>query len=336
MKNNFLFKVTLVLCLVLGCLAIFSVKTNASSVDEASDNLKEGLKNREKNIVIEYETTEEDHSAVIETIVNKALEHTGMSAEGDYIKYHLMSDLTGQIINEVYEDGKYLLKIKFSPRYLSSIEQEQELNNVLNTFYDSLNLDGMNDYDKLKSIYDYICDNVAYGYQNNSAYAALVNGSSSCRGYALLFYRMAVDLGFDARIISGRVVGGSYDNYHEWNIVRIGDKYYNVDVNFGDNVGGQAKYTYFLKGSEGIFKNGYGNYVPAHVRDEKFNNDVFNEEYPMSAADFDKNTITSAPEITKEPEQDEGNDNNESNNIFTKIPNYIIRAKIFIGRFLKF
>ena len=285
-----LFSILLVVCLVVSLISVSKTEINAEVVN-AADILREGLKNRENTITVSG--TSED----VDSIINEALKHTGVSTEGDYIKFHLTSNLTGRV------NGT---EIKFSPRYLSTYAQEQELTTKLNEFYDSLNLE-MNSYDKLKAIYDYICDNVVYGYQQNSAYAALVNGSSSCRGYALLFYRMALDLGFDVRIVSGRVVGGSYDSYHEWNIVKVGSKYYNVDVNFGDNtgdqMGAQARYTYFLKGTEGIFKDGYGSYVPAHVRDEVYDTEEFNTEYPMSSTDCDKNNIEEEPIIPDTPSE---------------------------------
>ena len=271
-----LFSILLTVCLIISLISVSKTEINAEVVNVA-DIFREGLKNRESNITVSG--TSED----VNNIINEALKHTGNSTEGDYIKFHLTSNLTGRV------NGT---EIKFSPRYLSTYTQEQELTAKLNEFYDSLNLKEMNSYDKLKAIYDYICDNVEYGYQNSSAYAA-ANGSSNCRGYALLFYRMALDLGFDARIVSGRVVGGNYDNYHEWNIVKVGNKYYNVDVNFGDNTGDQmgssARYTYLLKGTEGIFKDGYGSYVPAHVRDGAYDTEGFNTEYPMSTTDYDKN-----------------------------------------------
>lgn len=289
-----LFSILLTVCLIISLISVSKTEINAEVVN-ASDILREGLKNRESNITVSG--TSED----VNNIINEALKHTGNSTEGDYIKFHLTSNLTGRV------NGT---EIKFSPRYLSTYTQEQELTAKLNEFYDSLNLKEMNSYDKLKAIYDYICDNVEYGYQNSSAYAA-ANGSSNCRGYALLFYRMALDLGFDARIVSGRVVGGNYDNYHEWNIVKVGNKYYNVDVNFGDNTGGQmgsqARYTYFLKGTEGIFKDGYGSYVPAHVRDTAYDTEEFNTEYPMSSTDYDKNKVEEpvVPDSTTESTEQE-------------------------------
>ena len=294
------------LCFILIIITVFKVDANASSTNESIQTLREGLKNREKTITVTCEPTED-----INNIIDEALKHTGVSTEGDYIKYHLMSDLTYKAANGTDS----IIEYRISPRYLSAFEQEQELTNKLNEFYNSLNLNEMSSYDKLKSIYDYICDNVVYGYQNNSAYSSLINGLSSCRGYSLLFYRMALDLGFDARIIPGRVTGGNYDNYHEWNIVRIGDKYYNVDVNFGDNtgsqMGGSAKYTYFLKGTNGIFKDGYGSYVPAHVRDTEYDTEEFNINYPMSSTDFNKNNYVEEPEQKPEPEENTTTENIE-------------------------
>ena len=289
----------LALCLAASSILSTSLCVSAASVDDAATIFRDGLENRQSSITVYHTTTDENHDEIVSEIANEALNYTGDSTEGDYIKYHLSNNLSGRIVNKTFEDGEYTLEIKYSPRYLSTASQEQDLDEILNEFYGSLDLDSMSDYDKLKAVYDYICDNVAYGYQNSGAYSTLANGKGNCRGYALLFYRMALDVGFDARIVSGKVVGGNYNNYHEWNIVKIGSKYYNVDVNFGDNVGGQSRYTYFLKGSEGIFKDGYGSYVPAHVRDVAYDNDEFNAEHPMSTTDFDKNKIE---EVPTEPE----------------------------------
>lgn len=291
----------LALCLAASSILSTSLCVSAASVDDTAATLRDCLENRQSSITVYHTTIDENYDEIVSEIANEALNYTGDSTEGDYIKYHLSSNLSGRIVNKTFEDGECVLEIKYSPRYLSTASQEQDLDEILNEFYSSLDLDNMSDYDKLKAVYDYICDNVAYGYQNSGAYSTLANGNGNCRGYALLFYRMALDLGFDARIVSGKVVGGSYNNYHEWNIVKIGSKYYNVDVNFGDNAGGQARYTYFLKGADGIFKDGYGSYVPAHVRDVAYDNYEFNAEHPMSATDFDKNKIEEVPTEPEKP-----------------------------------
>lgn len=62
--------------------------------------------------------------------------------------------------------------------------------------------------------------NVKYDYENlddtdyklkYTAYAALLNGTAVCQGYANLLYRMALEAGIDARFISGLGNGGAMD-----------------------------------------------------------------------------------------------------------------------------
>ena len=40
-----------------------------------------------------------------------------------------------------------------------------------------------------------------------TAYAALLDQKAACQGYAVLFYRMALELGVDSRLISGTEMG---------------------------------------------------------------------------------------------------------------------------------
>ena len=82
-----------------------------------------------------------------------------------------------------------------------------------------------------------MCSNITYDYKNLndpnytlkfSAYAALINKTSVCQGYATLFYRLALEAGLDARVIAGVAGGGN----HAWNIVKIGKTYYHLDATF--------------------------------------------------------------------------------------------------------
>ena len=67
-----------------------------------------------------------------------------------------------------------------------------------------------------------------------TAYAAMCNGTAVCQGYSNLLYRMLLEAGVDCRIISGIGVSGG----HAWNIVRLGDLYYNVDATWDSNYDG--------------------------------------------------------------------------------------------------
>ena len=97
-----------------------------------------------------------------------------------------------------------------------------------------------------------------------TAYAALINKTAVCQGYASLFYRLALDAGVDTRVISGEAGGP-----HAWNIVKLNGKYYNLDSTWD---AGRSTYAYFLKNT---------NDFDDHVRDNDYQSNEFIEEYPM-------------------------------------------------------
>ena len=162
--------------------------------------------------------------------------HNGNPTEGDYARWTYSG--AGYSISD-YEDSSDALIITFttSTEYYTTKAQEAALTTKLNQVMESLDLDTKTEYEKVKAIFDYIASHVTYDYDNlnnqsyklkHTAYAALVNGTSVCQGYATLFYRMCLTAGLDARVITGSDTPGYSD--HAWNIVRIGNLYYNIDV----------------------------------------------------------------------------------------------------------
>ncbi len=86
------------------------------------------------------------------------------------------------------------------------------------------------DYDKIKAAYDYVRQNVDYKGTTDpvyhTCYSALYNKKATCQGYALLFYRLARELG-----IPNRILMGTDANAHTYNIVRLGNNWYYLDTN---------------------------------------------------------------------------------------------------------
>lgn len=75
---------------------------------------------------------------------------------------------------------------------------------------------------------------------NQSAYSALVNGKSVCAGYARAYQYLLQQLGIPCYYCTG-YSGGD----HAWNIVKLEDGYYNVDVTWDDAAA--IRYDYFNK-----------------------------------------------------------------------------------------
>ena len=237
---------------------------------------REKLINRESNIVLYYhcdeEITQEFFSNLVHQLFQKAIKHTGNGKEGDYLKWHCQGWTVKASIS-VNSNKGYDLNIFYDVSYLSSLEQEEKVDEEVSNLLKSLDLSNKTDYQKVKAIYDYICSNVTYDHDNlndesyslkYTAYAALINKTAVCQGYASLFYRLALDTGVDTRVISGEAGGP-----HAWNIVKLNGKYYNLDSTWD---AGRSTYAYFLKNT---------NDFDDHVRDNDYQSNEFIEEYPM-------------------------------------------------------
>ena len=237
---------------------------------------REKLINRESNIVLYYhcdeEITQEFFSNLVHQLFQKAIKHTGNGKEGDYLKWHCQGWTVKATISGNSNEG-YGLNIFYDVSYLSSLEQEEKVDEEVSNLLKSLDLSNKTDYQKVKAIYDYICSNVTYDHDNlndksyslkYTAYAALINKTAVCQGYASLFYRLALDAGVDTRVISGEAGGP-----HAWNIVKLNGKYYNLDSTWD---AGRSTYAYFLKNT---------NDFDDHVRDNDYQSNEFIEEYPM-------------------------------------------------------
>lgn len=100
-----------------------------------------------------------------------------------------------------------------------------------------------NDYEKEKYVHNALIDRVSYNSgseMNQSAYSALVNGSSVCAGYARAMQYLMQELEIPCYYCTGYA-----GEDHAWNIVKLDDDYYNADVTWDDTEGGQ--YDYFNK-----------------------------------------------------------------------------------------
>ena len=96
--------------------------------------------------------------------------------------------------------------------------------------------EGASDYQKIKSVYEYLIAAVDYDLNapdNQNIQSALLQGRSVCAGYAKSFQYILHRMGLFCTYVTGTVEG---KGDHAWNIVRIGDQYYNVDVTWGDPV----------------------------------------------------------------------------------------------------
>lgn len=128
---------------------------------------------------------------------------------------------------------------------------------------------GMTKYQKIKAVHDWFIKNVKYDYYHylagkvpmvsHKAKGALLKRVAVCDGYAYAFQKVMKKLGIGCRFVVGSSGGGG----HAWNMVKVGGKWYHVDVTFDDPiVNGSNKnttpyYNYFMKSSSVMKRSHY-------------------------------------------------------------------------------
>ncbi len=110
------------------------------------------------------------------------------------------------------------------------------------------------DYERLKYIHDWIVNNTSYSNNGtasrNEADGPVVYGQAVCEGYSKAFMYFAQSLGYECVCVAGYA-----DGDHMWNMVKVEDTWYHVDVTWDDPIsssGPTLRYNYFLVGDSTI------------------------------------------------------------------------------------
>lgn len=88
-------------------------------------------------------------------------------------------------------------------------------------------------FEKEVYVHNALIDRITYDLNspyNQTAYSALVNGRTVCAGYSKAFQYIMTKLGVPAYYVTGSSKGEN----HAWNIIRLEDGFYNVDVTWDD------------------------------------------------------------------------------------------------------
>ena len=272
----------------------------------AANEVKQAIANRQDYVIAHYKSNRNYNGNICMDLLNKALEHNGNPKQGDYMAWHIIGRGVGSQTDII--SGTYYYTCVFQFLYSDDASRERRMDTAVDALLEDLDLYDVSDYYKIKGIYDWMCANITYDYEHLydssylpqfSAYAALIDRTAVCQGYALLFYRLAMELGVDSRLIT------SFD--HAWNIVELNNLYYNVDSTWDAGMGGRG-YNYFLLSDETFTDH------QSHVRSDEseflgkdfnFTSAAFYQKYPMSHTDYshththDYDAVVTAPTCTE-------------------------------------
>jgi len=264
----------------------------------------------DRQSTIEFKVKLEPGTIDLKDWWQEAISHvTGDGSSGDFLRWQFKSygaGATPEKFNESWTGG---YEVTYTVMWYTTSQQETQLNSYIKTtILPQLELGGKTTYQKVQAIYNWITKNVRYDYAHlndntyklqYTAYAAAINKTAVCQGYANLFYRLANDAGIDCRIITGTADGGNgVWGPHAWNIVKMDDgNYYCLDATWDE---GRSSYSYFLKGTAAFNKD--------HLVDTGEKATYFWSQYPVSNTDFapDAPAIPAAPRVTIGNSSDSG------------------------------
>ena len=264
--------------------ASYSNSNYFTNIDDAGKYVKKCLLSKDSSITVcgNFSLYGWD---LVDAILEAAFVHTGVPTEGDYLKWNLVRWREG------YSQHGSVTYITYEPVLTNTLAQENEITAKVNQLVKEFSKES-NDYNKVLAVHNWMLDNITYvsdaKYNENYHHLthSAITGETVCQGYAALFYRLALELGINCRLI-----GSIPEEWHCWNIVQLGNKYYNLDVTWNDNwyevVG---YYNYFLTGSNSFDLD--------HTRDTEYCTAAFNKQYPTSTTDFDPSTYLPSPKLT--------------------------------------
>lgn len=262
----------------------FDTNLCISDYDSIAEDLREVMVERGASIDIYYkDTVALDGDTLYNILIqwrDLALCETENAYEGDYLRY-VWSGITPDTITYISCGTYYYYHIPLNITYYTTKAQEDAFDAELEKVIESFGFTGASTpRQKSDKIYKYITENVTYDYANlnddtytlkYSAYAALINKTAVCQGYATLYYRLARECGLDTRVITGTSRGEN----HAWNIVKMGNYYYYLDSTWD---AGKTVYDYYLKGST--------SFSTGHTPEDKYSQAEFTQKYPISTTDM--------------------------------------------------
>ncbi len=145
---------------------------------------------------------------------------------------YTMGTVSGCCITISGQEKRY---VTFQFGYLTTKRQEQKITKKVRKVVRRIGSGSR--FQKVKKAHDYLIEHMQYDNRYYTPYDAFAKGRGMCMSYALAFQRIMQEMKIPSIYVKGKE--------HAWNMVKLGGRWYNVDVTWDDNA--YARYRYFLK-----------------------------------------------------------------------------------------
>lgn len=185
----------------------------------------------------------------------------------------------------INDSGEISIKIT----HLYNEDTIKKINNKVDSILKEIIKSDMDNYDKIKTVHDYIVNNVKYDEERNekktskyssfNAYGPLFEGYATCNGYTDLMAIFLSKMGFNNYKVATTPDQISYSQTgHIWNGVNVDGKWLHIDLTWDDPVSSDKKdylfHTYFLVDTEAMKEADNGETV---LEEHKFNPKIYLE-----------------------------------------------------------
>lgn len=180
----------------------------------------------------------------------------------------------------ISDSGEIIIKVN----YLYTKEEIEQIDNKVTELINTLiTPDITEDYDKIKTIHDYIINNTKYDLENSkekksyTAYGPLFYKVATCNGYTDLMAIFLTKMGYDNYKVATTEETNNNTEGHVWNAVKVNGEWLHLDLTWDDPVSSDGKdylyHKYFLIDSEEL-KTADANITS---NDHVFDNTIYSE-----------------------------------------------------------
>jgi len=188
----------------------------------------------------------------------------------DHPEFFFLPDKAGETSYEFVPSDTNDVLLGLRPLYLDFVKKDPGTIPRFNAAVEKAlaQADGITDpVEQMLAMYEYLNLNTVYNHEvaaNNSkdaprstwtAYAAMIDLDTVCRGYALAYRLLLTRLGINCMVVS------SSEMNHVWNLVELDGAWYHVDVNAANNLyptlKGRCRHERFLLSDKTLAEKGY-------------------------------------------------------------------------------
>lgn len=258
MKTKRLLSAVLSAAFALNIIPVSLVHASAGADEtELRDRLRNGLMGYQSEISIldcGVSYSAEETTSLLQNMIFSILDEPDMF----YVNF---SKFTYSVTSD--GSGGYLLKsikgIEYVTDQQSGLEYYEQFRSEAEKIISSTVKPGMTDLEKALVLHDYLVLNSTYDLygtmedlnEGYSAYDIIVKKNGVCQGYALAYQYLLGMVGVESKVVK------SEDMCHGWNLVKINDNWYHVDVTWDDPIPdtpGRVKHSYFMLSDDAISK----------------------------------------------------------------------------------